>query len=117
MKKLLTTILTLVALNTGAQTIHYEGEYAIAAIQPLCDNYDSRVKIHPVLSTSNGIPSAFVNWWTEIKLSQVDTAKWIPIDFGGFSSSLPDTIIIHQIVIKAFWHISDSAGLTNISYK
>ena len=117
MKRILTTAFTLIALNASAQIIHYEGEYAIAAINPLCDNYDSRVKIKPNLSISNGVTSAFVDWWTEIKLSQTDTAKWVQIDHGGFSSSLPDTLIRHVLVYKAFLYVADSTALTNIVYK
>lgn len=117
MKRILTTALTLIALNASAQVIHYEGEYAVAAISPLCNNYDSRVKIRPNLSISNGVVSAFVNWSTEVKMSQIDTAKWVTIDFGGFSASLPDTLVAHVLIYKAFWYVRDSTPLTNITYK
>jgi len=117
MKKIILAICLLAAMKSGAQTITYEGEYAIAAIHPLCDNYDSRVKIKPNLSISNGVTSAFVNWWTEIKLSQTDNAKWVQVDYGGFSASLPDTLIRHVLVYKAFLYVADSTTLTNITYK
>lgn len=103
--------------SVTAQTITHSGEFEIAAIQPLCDNYPSRVKIKPNLSMSNGQVSAFVNWWTETQISQVDTTKWVTIDNGAFSSTLPDTLIAHVLVYKAFLYVADSTALTNIVYK
>ena len=116
MKKILLALCLMASMNTKAQTIHYEGQYAVAAIQPICDNYDSRVKILPNLSISNGVVSAFVNWSTEVKISQTDTGKWVQIDFGGFSASLPDTLIAHVLIYKAFLYVADSTALTNITY-